>query len=157
MRLIIEAVRIERATLWADLIVNIVPLFRDGDTLRQTEALWLADWLKTIGREDLDLEEVQTVQVPRDWAAGVLGGHAQSATRALQAIQVSGVLTLINKGIKGHASLYCVNPLPAPRIQTLTTHTCKCDGKYPHTLGKYPHTLEEIPSHHNSVTWEDTT
>lgn len=157
MRLIVDAVRAERASLWVDLLVELVPLFRDGETLRLVEAGWLADWLKAAGRDDLEPRDVQTVQVPRDWAASVLGGHAENASRALRALQVAGIITMIHKGIKGHASLYCVNPLPVARSPSLTSGAGDCEGKYPHTSQEYPHTLGEIPSHQDSVTWGDTT
>lgn len=157
MGIIVDAARRERASLWASLIVEIVPMFRDGGTLRNQEALWLSEWLATQGRGDLEIDDVQCVQVPRDWAATVLGGHHENASRALRALQEVGILSLVHKGIKGHASLYCVNPLPELKGDTLTYHEGNCEVKYPHTLEKYPHTLGEIPSHQDSVTWGDTT
>lgn len=157
MRIIIDAAKAGRARKWLDLLPHIVPQFKDGDTLKRVEAEWLADWLAEEGRADLELEDVQTVQIPRDWAAEALGGHAESASRALTTLQVAGILTPVHKGIKGHASLYCVNPLPAARGPTLTYDTAKCEGKYPHTSQGYPHTSSEMPSHHDSMSWGDTT
>lgn len=122
MSIIMEAAKRERASAWVKLMAEIVPLFRDGDTLSRIEAGWLAEWLNDIGRTDLKPEDVQTVQIPRDWAADVLGGYSMSASRALRAMQVAGILTLIRKGQKGHASLYCVNPLPEAAGDALTGH-----------------------------------
>lgn len=157
MRLLNGAMRREKASLWAALFAELVPFFRDGDTLRPIEAAWLADWLEETGCGDLQPEDVQTVQVPRDWAAKVLGGHPQNATRALQDLQTTGMLTPIHKGIKGHATLYCVNPLPKAGSHTLTHDEGKCEGKYPHTSDEYPHTSSDIPSHQDSATWGDAT
>ena len=133
MRLFNDAMRREKASLWATLFAELVPFFRDGDTLRPVEAGWLGDWLAILGREDLRPEDVQTVQVPRDWAAKVLGGHPQNATRALTAIQVAGILSPIHEGKKGHATFYCVNPLPGVGGHALTYDEGKCEGEYPHT------------------------
>lgn len=145
MALILDALCLERARSWHKLVPEMVVLFRDGDSLRPVEAEWLADWLACMGRDDLEPSDVQVVQISRDWAAEALGGHQMSASRALRTLQVAGVLTPIHKGIKGHASLYCVNPLPGGRGDYLTRHTGSCEGKYPNTLEKYPNTLAQIP------------
>ena len=137
MRIIMDAAIRERTSLWAVLLPRVVPQFKDGDMLKRVEAGWLADWLASKGRDDLELGDVQTVQIPRDWAAEKLGGHAENASRALRALQEVGILTLVHKGIKGHASLYCVNPLPAVRGPNLTYDTGMCEGKYPHTSQGY--------------------
>lgn len=128
MSLILDATRISRSTVWLDLMPKVVTLFKDGDALRPVEAGWLAEWMAGIGRDDLDPGDVQTVQIPRSWAAEVLG-HDERASRALQALQVAGILTPIRKGIKGHASLYCVNPLPSVRGPTPTHGTGECGWK----------------------------
>lgn len=123
MSLIVDAVKSSRARSWLDLIPPIVTMFRDGDSLGAVETAWLCDWLAYMNREDLEPADVQTVQIPRDWAADVLGGHPESASRALRALQVSGIIAPIHGGIKGHATLYCVNPLPPVRSPAVTRDT----------------------------------
>lgn len=133
MQQILDASRNTKSSLWVALTPDIVSLFRDGDTLRAVEHSWVVEWLKEIGREDLEPEDVQTVQIPRDWAAKMLGGHQQNASRALRELTTLGILTPIHKGIKDHATLYCVNPLPSPNSQNLTWYAEDCEGIYPHT------------------------
>ena len=57
---------------------------------------------------------MQVVQLSRGQAAGMLDGRDSTAERAIRGLQEVGVLTLVHKGVKGHSSLYCVNPLPGP-------------------------------------------
>ena len=68
MRIIMDAAIRERTSLWAVLLPRVVPQFKDGDMLKRVEAGWLADWLARKGRDDLELGDVQTVQIPRDCA-----------------------------------------------------------------------------------------
>lgn len=157
MSLITEAAKASRAKGWLDILPHIVPMFRDGDTLPHVESAWLSEWLASQGRGDLAPSDVQTVQLPRARMAELLGDHPERVSRALCALQVSGILTLVHKGKKGHASLYCVNPLPEPEEgafaaragDTVTLHTGDCERKYSHTSTKYSHTSGEIQSHHH--------
>lgn len=114
MQIIMEAALMARRdALWARLMPDIVTKFKDGDRLEQIESEWLEKWIDEQQREDLKPANVQTVQIPRDWVAKKLSGRDQSAERAIRHLQQIGLLKLIHKGIKGHASLYCVMPLPS--------------------------------------------
>lgn len=114
MRIIMEAALMARRdALWARLMPDIVTQFKDGDRLELTESEWLDEWLTELKRDDLTPADVQTAQIPRDWVAEKLNGRDQSAERAIRHLQQIGLLQLIHKGIKGHASLYCVMPLPS--------------------------------------------
>lgn len=114
MQIIMEATLMARRdALWARLMPDIVTKFKDGDRLEQIESEWLEKWLDEQQREDLKPANVQTVQIPRDWIVKKLGGGDRSAERTIRHLQQIGLLQLIHTGIKGHASLYCVMPLPS--------------------------------------------
>ncbi|WP_417004272.1 hypothetical protein [Adlercreutzia equolifaciens] len=87
-------------------------IIKSGDSLHGKELTALHDYLVASGRFDLTASDVQVVQFSRDWAASVLGGHDQRASRAIRQLQEIGLLELVAKGEKGHASVYAVQPLP---------------------------------------------
>lgn len=101
--------------VWPRLWPHIVGKIKSGDTLYGKEEIWLHDYLVALGRFELVPGNVQTVQVPRDWAAKVLGGRDASAERAIRQLREIGLIDLVHKGEKGHASLYAVLPLPDPK------------------------------------------
>lgn len=101
----------QKNTGWAKLWPDIVEMFTDGNRLAQTEEEWLEEWLKESGFEDIDLEDVQTVQLSLDWMADQLNSK-NGAVLALRKLQNIGLIQLIHKGKKGHSSLYCVRPFP---------------------------------------------
>lgn len=96
---------------WARLWPEVVGIVKSGDSLHGKELAALHDYLVGCGRFDLTASDVQAVQLPRDWAASVLG-HDQRAARAIAQLQEIGLLELVAKGEKGHASVYAVQPLP---------------------------------------------
>ncbi len=101
---------------WRRFWPDVIAIFKDGDTLGEVESAWLADYLESAGRADLALGDVQTAQIPRNWARQVMGSDA-AASSAIGGLVDMGVLTLVHKSDrcdKGHASLYVVNPLPEP-------------------------------------------
>lgn len=113
MEIITNAVLMARRdALWVRLLPDIVTRFTDGDRLEQTESEWLKSWLEAQRRDDLTPAVIQTIQIPRDWVASKLGGSDRSAERTIRSLQEIGLIQLIHKGIKGHASLYCVMPFP---------------------------------------------
>lgn len=106
-----------RNASWMKLWPEVLGEIRDGGRLKSVEAGWALEWLEEIGRVDLELEEVQFVQIPSRWAAEVVGSKS-AASSAVNALEVAGVLRLVRRGERkggnGHASLYCVMPLPEP-------------------------------------------
>lgn len=96
---------------WARLWPEVVGIVKSGDSLHRKELTALHDYLVSCGRFDLTASDVQAVQLSHDWAADALG-HAQSAKRAIAQLQEIGLLELVFKGEKGHASVYAVMPLP---------------------------------------------
>lgn len=96
---------------WARLWPEVVGIVKSGDSLHGKELTALHDYLVSCGRFDLTASDVQAVQLSHDWAAGVLA-HAQRAKRAIAQLQEIGLLELVFKGEKGHASVYAVMPLP---------------------------------------------
>lgn len=103
-----------RNAVWPRLWPDVVGKVKSGDALRGTETLWLHDYLIAKGRFDLAEDDVQTVQIPRDWAAGLLGGD-RGAERAIRQLQEIGLIEKVHGGIKGHAALFVVMPLPDER------------------------------------------
>lgn len=103
-----------RNAVWPRLWPHVVGVIKGGADLRVKETLWLQDYLAGCGRFDLGPEDVQTVQVPRDWAASMLDGRDETAGRAIRQLQEVGLLDLAHKGERGHSSLYVVLPLPDP-------------------------------------------
>ena len=102
---------------WTKLWPEVVGEIRDGDRLKAVEANWALEWLEEIGRGDLALEDVQFVQIPSRWAAEIVGSKSTESS-AVNALEVAGVLRIVRNGERnggsGHASLYCVMPLPEP-------------------------------------------
>lgn len=105
-----------RDAVWPRLLGPLCSIVRPCKTLGDTEQGWLAEWLVGQGRGDLDPGEVQVAQISRDWAADVLGND-MSAGRAISALADIGLVTMVHKGVRGHSSLYVVNPLPEPSGQ----------------------------------------
>ncbi|WP_217969014.1 hypothetical protein [Adlercreutzia caecimuris] len=103
-----------RDALWPRLLAPLCSIVRDGGSVGSVEQGWIRDWLDRRGRGDLEFWDVQVVQLSRGQAAGMLDGRDSTAERAIRGLQEVGVLTLVHKGVKGHSSLYCVNPLPGP-------------------------------------------
>lgn len=120
VRVSTEAIAMEAAitgrrnAAWARLWPYLVGKIKSGADLRGKEGVWLHDYLIACGLFEVELEEVQTVQIPRDWAAHVLGGNDSSAGRAIRQLQEIGLLELVHKGEPNHAGLYAVMPLPTP-------------------------------------------
>ncbi len=96
---------------WARLWPEVVGIVKSGDSLHGKELAALHDYLVSCGRFELAPSDVQVAQLPHDWAEAVLG-HAQRAKRAIAQLQEVGLLELVFKGEKGHASVYAVMPLP---------------------------------------------
>lgn len=107
------AIASRRNAGWAKIWPDVIALFKDGDRLCQTEQEWLQEWMQSQSMEGIRPSEIQTVQLARDEVARMLGGNDRSADLALRSLQTIGLLQLIRKGKRGHASLYCVLPLPA--------------------------------------------
>lgn len=103
-----------RDAVWPRLLGPLCSIVRPAKDTGDTEQGWLAEWLVGQGRGDLDPAEVQVAQISRDWAAKVLDGQDKSAGRAISAMEDIGLVTLVHKGVRGHSSLYVVNPLPEP-------------------------------------------
>ena len=118
-RLAMEAAMAGRKNAtWPQLWPEVVGKIKDGDSLRGTETRWLHDYLVAKGRFDLiddDEQTVQTVQLPRDWAASVLAAGDRGAERAIRGLQEVGLIEKVHDGIKGHAALFAVMPLPPER------------------------------------------
>ncbi len=109
---IMAAMNGRRNATWPHLWPEVVGIIKSGDSLHGKELTALHDYLVASGRFDLTASDVQVVQFSRDWAASVLGGHDQRASRAIRQLQEIGLLELVAKGEKGHASVYAVQPLP---------------------------------------------
>ena len=109
---IMAAMNGRRNATWPHLWPEVVGIVKGGDSLHSKELTALHDYLVACGRFDLTASGVQVVQFSRDWAASVLGGHDQRASRAIRQLQEIGLLELVAKGEKGHASVYAVQPLP---------------------------------------------
>lgn len=109
---IMAAMNGRRNATWPHLWPEVVGIVKGGDSLHGKELTALHDYLVACGRFDLTASDVQVVQFSRDWAASVLGGHDQRASRAIRQLQEIGLLELVAKGEKGHASVYAVMPLP---------------------------------------------
>ena len=109
---IMAAMNGRRNATWPHLWPEVVGIVKGGDSLHGKELTALHDYLVASGRFDLTDSDVQVVQFSRDWAASVLGGHDQRASRAIRQLQEIGLLELAAKGEKGHASGYAVMPLP---------------------------------------------
>lgn len=115
MRILAGALLMERRdALWPRLLAPLCSLVRDGDQLPSLESVWLWGWMKETGRQFVPLSDIQTVQVSRGWVADLLDGRDASADRAIRGLVEIGLLTPVQKGRKGHASLYVVNPAPPP-------------------------------------------
>lgn len=113
MRNIAGALLLERRdALWPRLLAPLCSKVRDGGSVGDTEQLWIGRWLDSMGLYGVNPDEVQVVQLSRGEAAAMLDGRDASAERAVRGLQEVGVLTLIHRGVKGHSSLYCVNPAP---------------------------------------------
>ncbi len=112
-RIAIEAAMVgRRNATWPRLWPEVVGIIKSGSDLSGTEALWLEDYLDARGLFEVSLEEVQTAQIPRDWAASILSAGDRGAERAIRELQEIGLLEKAHDGIKGHASLFVVMPLP---------------------------------------------
>lgn len=109
---IMAAMNGRRNATWPHLWPEVVGIVKGGDRLHGKELTALHDYLVACGRFGLTASDVQVVQFSRDWAASVLGGHDQRASRAIRQLQEIGLLELVAKGEKGHASVYAVQPLP---------------------------------------------
>lgn len=107
------ASRGRRNSAWTRLWPHLVGKIKSGDALRGKEGVWLHDYLIACGLFEVDLDEVQTVQVPHDWAASILGSPT-SAIRAIRELQEIGLLELVHRGEPSHAGLYVVMPLTVP-------------------------------------------
>lgn len=103
-----------RNAVWPRLWPHVVGATRTGDTLAGREAEWLAAYLAAPGRAGIGPDEVQTVQLPRDWARAVLKGSDACAGRAIEQLMNVGLLDLVHRGEPNHAGLYAVMPLPVP-------------------------------------------
>lgn len=108
---IMAAMNGRRNATWPHLWPEVVGIVKGGDSLHGKELTALHDYLVASGRFDLTASDVQVAQLPHDWAEAVLG-HAQRAKRAIAQLQEIGLLELVAKGEKGHASVYAVMPLP---------------------------------------------
>ena len=108
---IMAAMNGRRNATWPHLWPEVVGIVKGGDSLHGKELTALHDYLVGCGRFDLTASDVQVAQLPHDWAESVLG-HAQRAKRAIAQLQEIGLLELVAKGEKGHASVYAVMPLP---------------------------------------------
>ena len=101
-------------TPWVRLFSSVVSFVKTGDRLEAVEATWLGSWLSERGMGGADPSEVYTVQIPIDWAAAeFFDGHPQSVQRAIDGLVENGVLSVVRKGTRGHATLYCVMPPPS--------------------------------------------
>lgn len=115
MQMIAGALLMERRdALWPRLLAPMCSIVKDGGALGLTEQRWMEEWLDSWCAYDLEAWDLQVVQLSRAQAAAMLDGRDATAERALRGLQEVGVLTLIHKGVKGHSSLYCVNPVPGP-------------------------------------------
>nr|DAF54552.1 MAG TPA: hypothetical protein [Siphoviridae sp. ctWf32] len=113
MGIIAGALLMERRdALWPRLLMPLCSIVRDADALPDKEALWLFDWMKATGRPTVPFDDFQVVQISREWVAGLLDGRDTTANRAISGLVEIGLLTPVHRGVKGHASLYVVNPPP---------------------------------------------
>lgn len=113
-RIVWEAIRAgeRRDATWFALWPDVVDIVRSGDALGDVEAAWLDGYISAKGRPDLCGADVQTAQIPRDWAASVLSAGDRGAERAIRGLQDVGLLEKVHGGIRGHAALFAVMPLP---------------------------------------------
>lgn len=113
MGILASALLMERRdALWPRLLGPMCSIVRDAGALPEKEALWLWDWMKSTGRATVPFDDFQCVQLSRGWAAGLLDGRDETANRAISGLVEIGLLTPVHRGVKGHASLYVVNPPP---------------------------------------------
>lgn len=129
-----------RLLLWA------IPRFKDGSRLDEIETEWLIEWLGVVS-EQSNLEEIQTVQFSNNEAAeAIFNGHPQSVQNAIKVLLEKAIFKRVRNGIKGHASLYVVMPLPEmgssleltpnttnrvkPRVDPISTNGVKSDSKW---------------------------
>lgn len=112
-----------RDALWPRLLAPLCSIVKDGGQVGELEQLWIGRWLDERGLYEVNPDEVQVVQLSRAQAAAMLDGRDATAERAISGLMEVGVLTLIHRGVKGHSSLYCVNPGPgsAPPRSPSTT------------------------------------
>ena len=89
---IMAAMNGRRNATWPHLWPEVVGIVKGGDSLHGKELTALHDYLVASGRFDLTASDVQVVQFSRDWAASVLGGHDQRASRAIRQLQEIGLL-----------------------------------------------------------------
>lgn len=100
---------------WMRLYLSILPLFRAGDRLQGADRYRLEEWISEQPRK-MEPGQIMTVSFTLSDAADACG-HKQSGQRAVKSLTSPDggrppILTLIDKGKRGLASLYAVNPMP---------------------------------------------
>ena len=112
---IVGALLLERRdAVWPRLLGPMCSVVRPATSLGICDMGAVDRWLSDIGRDDLELEDVQVAVMSRKDVAAMLDGRDETAGRAIRGMLEAGVLARVKKGTRGMSSIYCVMPLPDP-------------------------------------------